>query len=654
MGFLNPLLLGLGLSIAVPLIIHLFQRHQGPRVVFPALRYLRRAETEHARRIRFRQLLLMLLRVAAFLLFAMAAARPYLRAAGVRHQPTAVAIVLDNSMSTGLVTGDRRLLDELKDLALATMDQAEPEDLFWLIRVGSPWEPAWPGDADATSRRVRETRPSSAAGDLVAAVDRARAVLEAGAAGRAAEIHILSDLQASNITGRATGAGEVPIVVWDPGTAVAANAAVTAVEVGGGVLPIAGQRSTVAAVIAGDSGADSVNVRLAVDDHVIAAAAAPPGSAIILPFPARDVGFVSGWVEKDPDELRPDDRRWFATRIAPPPAVGLGGGLGIVDEALAVLEQATRIRRTDLRSADVVLLPAARSIESLPPGPGIVVLPPDSVLELPATNRRLVSSGIPWRFETMEAAGESGFGLRDESDPLLRSLQDVRISLTYRIVPEGSATSDSVLLRLSDGTPWAIRGTRPDGSRYVLLASPLSESASTLPTSPALVPLLDRILASWVLTRASIVEAQPGEQIGLPPNATAVEAPDSSIEPASGAYRFGDEAGIYRLLAGDSVIGLVAVNAPPAESDLRRASVRQLRDALSEPELIAVDRAQQWPDRIFRQRVGREIWRGLALFALFLLVLESLVAATGLGSDRRATGTTRPATGQRDTIPARD
>jgi Aerotolerance regulator N-terminal len=654
MGFLNPLLLGLGLSIAVPLIIHLFQRHQGPRVIFPALRYLRRAETEHARRIRFRQLLLMLLRVAAFLLFALAAARPYLRAAGVRHQPTAVAIVLDNSMSTGVVTGDRRLLDELKDLALVTLDQAEPEDLFWLIRVGSPWEPAWPGDADATSRRIRETRPSSAAGDLVAAVDRARAVLEEGAAGRASEIHVLSDLQASNIIDRSTGSRDVPIVVWVPPSDGPPNAAVVAVEVGGGVLPIAGQRSTVAATIAGDSTADSVNVRLAVDNHVIAAAAAPSGSAIILPFPARDVGFVTGWVEKDPDALRPDDRRWFATRIAPPPAVGLGGALGIVDEALAVLEQGTRIRRTDLRSADVVLLPAARSIESLPPGPGIVVLPPDSVLELPATNRRLAGAGIPWRFETMEAAGESSFGLHDEPDPTLRSLQDVRLSLVYRIEPEGSATADSVLLRLSDGTPWAIRGTRPDGSRYVLLASPFSESASTLPTSPALVPLLDRILASWVLTRASIDEARPGEQIGLPPDATAVQAPDSSIEPASGAFRFGDVAGIYRLLAGDSVIGVVAVNPPPLESDLRRATVRQFRDALADAELITVDRAQQWPDRIFRQRVGREIWRTLALFALVLLVLESLVAATGLGSERRATGPSRSATGPRESIPARD
>ena len=63
MGFLHPLWLLLAAAVAMPLILHLLQRHQGPRVVFPAVRYLQRAEREHARRIKLRQLLLLLLRL---------------------------------------------------------------------------------------------------------------------------------------------------------------------------------------------------------------------------------------------------------------------------------------------------------------------------------------------------------------------------------------------------------------------------------------------------------------------------------------------------------------------------------------------------------------------------------------------------------------
>ena len=139
MGFLNPLWLLLGASVAVPLILHLLQRHQGPRVIFPAVRYLRRAEREHARRIKLRQLLLLLLRIAALLLLAFAAARPFLRSAGVSHEPTAAVIILDNSMSSSLVRGDRRVLDELKARALETLNRAGPDDRFWLLRAGSPW-----------------------------------------------------------------------------------------------------------------------------------------------------------------------------------------------------------------------------------------------------------------------------------------------------------------------------------------------------------------------------------------------------------------------------------------------------------------------------------------------------------------------------------
>ncbi|MGH7466343.1 MAG: BatA domain-containing protein, partial [Longimicrobiales bacterium] len=132
MGLLNPVLLFLAGAAAVPLLLHLLQRHQGPRVIFPALRYLRRAEKESARRIRLRQILLMLLRIAAVLLLALAAARPFVGFGGVRHSPTAVVIVLDNSMSTAAVEGERRVLDQLKARALETLDAAGEEDRFWL------------------------------------------------------------------------------------------------------------------------------------------------------------------------------------------------------------------------------------------------------------------------------------------------------------------------------------------------------------------------------------------------------------------------------------------------------------------------------------------------------------------------------------------
>src|SRR5258705_7301858 len=103
MSFLAPWFLLLGGAALVPLLIHLLRRRIGLTVEFPAARYLARAERDHSRTLRMRNLLLMLLRVLAVLLLATAAARPVARLAGAGHAPTAIAIVVDNSINTSIV-----------------------------------------------------------------------------------------------------------------------------------------------------------------------------------------------------------------------------------------------------------------------------------------------------------------------------------------------------------------------------------------------------------------------------------------------------------------------------------------------------------------------------------------------------------------------
>src|SRR5208283_178704 len=137
MGFLSPLFLALGSAAAVPLLIHLMRRRTGVRIDFPAARYLMRAEQEHSRRLKLRNLLLMVLRVLTVLSIALAAAKPVSgslgRWFGSGHAPTAVAIVLDNSLSTSVVVGGRPVLDGLKGVALRAVAGLGPNDRLWLV-----------------------------------------------------------------------------------------------------------------------------------------------------------------------------------------------------------------------------------------------------------------------------------------------------------------------------------------------------------------------------------------------------------------------------------------------------------------------------------------------------------------------------------------
>jgi hypothetical protein len=645
MGFLQPILLALGVAAAVPILLHLLQRFQGTRVVFPALRYLRRAEREHARRIRIRQLLLMLLRVAAIALLAAAAARPFLRAGGGSHAPTAVVIVLDNSMSTGVVSGDRRVIDDLKARALETLERSDAQDRFWLVRAGSPWEPAWPGDAEETAERVRETMATGAAADLASAVERARAVLEAGAEGRAPEIHLLTDLQETGLSGGVPGPGEpVPLLIWAPDDAPPRNQSVSEVEIGGGAIPPAGLRTTAAVRVSGDTGS-AVTVRLAIEGRVVGAATPASGSAALLALPGLPQGPVWGYAETDPDALRADDRRYFALRVPEAPGVGATAGLGLAESAIDVLAGSGRIRRSGPGEADAVVAPGLAGASTIPAAATVIVLPPASEAELPGLNRRLAEAGVPWRYEAGPDSGDTRFAV-DASDPLEAQLAAVRIHRAFRLAPtdDRPASADSALLRLADGTPWAVRGPRRGGGRFILLASTFAEDASTLPASAALVPLLDRLLGAWSFSARAPAGAEPGAEIAVPAGVSEVERPDGVVEPVElgTAYRLGPDPGVYRFRADGRVVETLAANPPARESDLRRADRSRIAEAFRGYR-VTTARGDGWTGIIYRSRLGSDVWRPVALAAVLVLLLESVAAAAGTRAGARVTAVPAPA-----------
>lgn len=635
MTFLAPALLALGLAVAVPIALHLLQRHQGPKVVFPAIRYLRRAERESASRMRLRQRLLLALRVAALVLLALAAARPFLPLGGRGHHPTAVVIVLDNSLAAGAVVDDRRVLDHLKDAALATLEAAGPEDRVWLIRAAEPWIPAATGPADAVAAAVRATGAAATSADLAAQVERAASILAAEPDHRAREIHLLSDLRAAAFAvPTAEPAADVPLVVLRPPVAVESNRAVTAVQVGGGVAPLAGEPSSIAVTVQGfgaaaEPGEDSVAVRLIMDGEVRAAARAPVGSAATLPLAARPAGIAAGRVEIDGDLLVADDRRYFATEVRTPPRVRLTGPAPFVEEALSVLEDAGRLRLAPGGPVDVLVAPGAVGVDAVRAGAHVMVLPPATAVELGAANQRLAAAGIPRRFGR-PAGGEAR--LDPEGSGLESVLEGVRLRQAYPLEPVGEP-GDSVLARLETGEAWAVAGAT-DGGRYVVLGTPLTPEAGTIPTSAAMLPLVDRAATAWAAGRPDGFERRPGEVVTLPA-ADSVVRPDGGIDRAvdGSVYRLGGP-GIYRVLHGDSVVAALAVNPPAAASDIRRVDPNRVGELLAGREVRVAD-ARGWGGAIFRQRLGRDLALPFLAAAVLILLAEAAFAAAGRRSGTR-------------------
>ncbi|MCB9640556.1 MAG: BatA domain-containing protein [Myxococcales bacterium] len=100
-SFLQPAFLYGLLAIAVPIIIHLLSRRRAVRWPFAAMEFLLRSHRRVARRLRLKQLLLLLLRCLLIAGLAFAFAKPFFKRAqgSSPAQPGAYVLILDDSMS---------------------------------------------------------------------------------------------------------------------------------------------------------------------------------------------------------------------------------------------------------------------------------------------------------------------------------------------------------------------------------------------------------------------------------------------------------------------------------------------------------------------------------------------------------------------------
>src|SRR5271165_3749961 len=92
---------GAGLA-AIPVILHLFMRQTPKHVIFPALRLVRERQKQSKKRMRIKNWLLLLARMALLALMALALARPRLYSQmplGDQTVPTALGLVFDTSLS---------------------------------------------------------------------------------------------------------------------------------------------------------------------------------------------------------------------------------------------------------------------------------------------------------------------------------------------------------------------------------------------------------------------------------------------------------------------------------------------------------------------------------------------------------------------------
>jgi hypothetical protein len=597
-NFLAPFYLVLAAAAGVPLLLHLMRRNVGARVEFPAARYLRRAEQEHSRSLRLRNLLLMLLRVALVVVLALAAARPFISGIGVGHGPVAAAIVLDNSLSTTAVAGGAPIFDRLRDAATALVGATTPADHLWLVTADGRVRG---GDRAHLLAELQRVVPLEGAGDLTLALRRALAVVQENGDPNKT-IAIATDGQQTSWSTAVRVA--TPVAVYVPPGDPPLNRAVIAADA---EPPRWTPRG---AVVGRVDSRDSVGYRILLGERTLARGTTGRGAPILVHASPPERGWQAGRIELEPDDFRADDVRHFAVWVGAPPAVTVDPGAGafattaiasLVADGRATAGQGVRIASADVAGA----LPA-------------LLLPPSDPVRLGAANRALARLGIPWRFGPLQRRPAIARGAR---------LEGITVAERYTLVHEGAGVSDT--LGTAGGEPWIVAG-----AGYVLAASRFDPAATSLPIRAPFVPWLGDVLSVRLAGTAGEIGAPlaavPGASVRLPEGADGLEAVSGARRAVTGALIDApEERGVWFILRRGHRIGALVVNAPIGESALARWSAGALANRLGGRAARAATSADAWVRDALATGASRPALAPLLLVALVLLAAEALVLRTG-------------------------
>lgn len=137
---MHPALAAAGLAAAsLPVLLHLWNRRQPRQVPWAAMEFLRRAYRRTSRRLRFEQLLLLTLRVAAVALAGIGLSRPLAGTWLHSGRSGQHILLIDNSRSMGQrLPSGQSSLDRARQVARELVQSAEPGEGFAVITLAEP------------------------------------------------------------------------------------------------------------------------------------------------------------------------------------------------------------------------------------------------------------------------------------------------------------------------------------------------------------------------------------------------------------------------------------------------------------------------------------------------------------------------------------
>ncbi len=143
LSFLNAGILFVTLATVIPLLIHLFSKQKPQKVYFSSLKFIKESLKERQKQIKIKNLLIIIIRMLIILLTILAIARPAVKTSLQKskqsHNETAVAIIIDNSISMDYLVDNETEFEKAKKIFNEINGLLTDKDITLVLSRDSQW-----------------------------------------------------------------------------------------------------------------------------------------------------------------------------------------------------------------------------------------------------------------------------------------------------------------------------------------------------------------------------------------------------------------------------------------------------------------------------------------------------------------------------------
>ena len=671
MGFLTPAFLAGLAALAVPVLVHLTNRPRSETVPFPSLMFLQKIPYRSVRRQSLRNWMLFAMRCLAFVILALAFARPFFgrtsQAATTLAGARTRIVLLDRSYSMGYTGRWARAVDA----ARRALSEPGPQDRVGLVLFDRAPESAGDPSPDRSTAlaALGAAQPGFGVTRYAPALRLAQEMLDASnLPGR--EIVLVTDFQKAGWE----GADDVQLpptttLTWvDVSDRGASNLALTGVEMerdyeSGRERVIASARL----VNKGPRPVEGAEVTFDVDGRTVRqqrASLGPNTSATVTfePFPLPPT-VARATVRVTPDALAQDDTFHFV--LAPGgdlPVLVLENGPSrgrslYVQRALAIghrprfrveTKDVAQLQPDDLRPGMLVVLndapppkgaSAKRLREFVEAGGGLLVVladqssptawPPEMAALLPGPFGAAVDRSADWGATL--AYLDYGHPVFD----LFRGPHSGDFSSARFFRYRKLDAKDGVLSRFDDGAV-ALAGHAVGKGRVLAWTSSIDTAWNDLALQPVFLPFLHQLARHTASHAESPAWHTVGEALDLSREPSLQKGDGTALAPTGerSPLRAGTKGlelttpGFYevRAAAGGPPLQLAAVNVDRAESDLAAMDPEELAGAVTHLHRAGGAARPEPALTTDEQETRQALWRYLLMAAFLLLAAETVLS----------------------------